>query len=76
MLEHDGGLPDELRQLRDVVRRFMRDEVRPAEDQVEHDAFSLPPALLDPLVARAKQMGIWAYRSPVEYGGAGPRPAR
>ncbi len=71
MMEHDGLLTDELRQLRDVTRRFMREEVRPAEEKVEHDAFALPTALLDPLVARAREIGIWGYRSPAEYGGAG-----
>ena len=54
-----------------MTRRFMRNDVRPAEDQVEHDAIHLPDALLEPLQAKAKQLGIWCMRSPSEHGGAG-----
>lgn len=71
MPEHAAGLSIELEQIRDTSRRFMRDEVRPAEDRVKHDAFELPPELLDPLRAKAKEIGLWAIRSPEEYGGAG-----
>jgi acyl-CoA dehydrogenase len=71
MLDHDAGLPDELIQLRETTRRFMREAVRPAEDQVAHDAISLPPELLEPLKRQAKEIGLWAVRAPVEYGGAG-----
>ena len=71
MLEHQAGLPDEFLQLRDTTRRFMREEVKPAEDQVPHDAFSLPDHLLEPLKARAREIGLWAARSPVAYGGGG-----
>jgi acyl-CoA dehydrogenase len=45
--------------------------VIPAEDQVEHDAFELPDELLKPLKARAKEIGLWSVRSPIEYGGGG-----
>ena len=68
---HDPELPEELRLLRETTRRFMREEVKPAEDKVEHDACSLPPELLEPLQRKAKQIGLWAVRAPVEYGGAG-----
>ena len=37
---------DELEQLRQTTRRFMREEVRPAEDKVPHDAYELPADLL------------------------------
>jgi acyl-CoA dehydrogenase len=70
-MEHQAGLPDELRQLRDTARRFMRKQVRPAEDKVEHDAYELPTELLEPLQQQARQIGLWAVRAPVEYGGAG-----
>jgi acyl-CoA dehydrogenase len=70
-MEHQAGLPDELRQLRDTARRFMREQVRPAEDKVEHDAYELPTELLEPLQQQARQIGLWAVRAPVEYGGAG-----
>jgi acyl-CoA dehydrogenase len=64
-------LPEELALLRDTVRRFMKEEVRPAEEKVEHDAFTLPPDLLEPLRAKAKSLGLWCIRSPAEHGGAG-----
>lgn len=64
-------LPEELRMLRDTARRFMREEVKPVEDTVEHDAFELPPKKLKPLQDKAKALGLWAIRSPAEFGGAG-----
>ena len=63
--------PEELEHLRQTTRRFMREEVRPAEDKVEHDAYQLPAELLNPLQQKAKEIGLWALRSPVEYGGQG-----
>lgn len=71
MLTHDAGLTDELIQIRETTRRFMDKDVLPAEAKVEHDACELPPELLGPLQARAKEIGLWAVRSPVEYGGGG-----
>lgn len=71
MSNHTAGLTEELLQIRDTTRRFMRDRVRPAEDQVDYDAFELPSTLLEPLQEQAKAMGLWAVRSPEEYGGAG-----
>jgi acyl-CoA dehydrogenase len=71
MTTHNAGLPEELLQIRDTTRRFMREKVRPAEEKVPHDSYSLPPELLDPLKEQAKQMGLWAVRAPEEYGGGG-----
>ena len=64
-------LPEELLMLRDMVRRFMDNEVRPAEEAVEHDAIHLPIDVRDRLQEKAKALGLWCYRSPSEYGGAG-----
>ncbi len=64
-------LPEELRQLQDTVRRFMVNDVKPVEDQLEHDAFSVPREMLRPLQDKAKSLGLWCLRTPVEYGGAG-----
>ena len=66
-----GVLPQEVDMLRDVARTFMREEVRPIEDTVEHDAFELPPAQLASLQEKARAIGLWGIRSPAEYGGAG-----
>src|SRR5687768_2486473 len=64
-------LPEELRQIQDTVARFMATEVKPAEDKLPHDAYELPPEVLGPLQAKARQIGLWCVRSPAEYGGAG-----
>ncbi|WP_129781814.1 acyl-CoA dehydrogenase family protein [Peristeroidobacter soli] len=65
-------LPQELALLRDTVRKFMATEVRPVEDGVEHDAYKLPPEKLAPLQKKVKdEMGLWCYRTPAKYGGAG-----
>lgn len=71
MSEHNAGLSEELLQIRETTRRFMHDMVRPAEEKVPHDSYSLPPELLQPLQEQAKQMGLWATRVPEEYGGGG-----
>jgi acyl-CoA dehydrogenase len=49
----------------------MREEVKPVEDRLPHDAYELPEALLVPLQRKAREIGLWAVRSPVEFGGAG-----
>ena len=64
-------LPEEYRMLRDTVRRFMREEVRPAEEGLPHDATRLPPDTLDRLGAKARPLGLWQVESPAEWGGAG-----
>lgn len=70
--EYEGWeLPAELRELREMVRRFMANEVRPAEDRLPHDAYTMPEELLGELRTKARQLGIWCVQSPGEYGGAG-----
>lgn len=64
-------LPEELRMLQDLVRRFMQTEVRPLEDTLEHDAPGLPPDKLRALQAKARDLGLWALQTPAEFGGAG-----
>ncbi len=71
MAEHQAGLSEELLSIRETTRRFMKNEVRPVEDKVAHDAYALPPELLEPLRNKAKEIGLWAVRSPMEYGGGG-----
>jgi acyl-CoA dehydrogenase len=72
-MQADGAweLPEELRQLQETVRRFMVSEVKPVEDQLDHDAFSVPERLLRPLQAKAKQLGLWCLRTSEDHGGAG-----
>jgi acyl-CoA dehydrogenase len=64
-------LPEELRQIQDTVARFMAAEVKPAEDKLPHDAYELPADVLQKLQEKARQIGLWCVRSPIEYGGAG-----
>lgn len=64
-------LPEEYVMLRDSLRRFMERDVRAAEENVPHDATSLPPDVLAGLQAQAREMGVWCAQSPAEYGGAG-----
>lgn len=64
-------LPEELQMLRDTVRSFMENDVRPLEDRLPHDAVSLPPEQRDALREKAKAMGLWCIRTPEEHGGAG-----
>jgi acyl-CoA dehydrogenase len=64
-------LPDEYAMLRDTVRRFMVEEVKPVEDTLPHDAVTPAPADLARLRERARSLGLWCVQSPQEYGGAG-----
>lgn len=64
-------LPEELVMLQQTVRRFMADEVKPLEDRLPHDAYTLPDDQLRPLQAKAQALGLWNVQTPSEYGGAG-----
>ncbi len=64
-------LPDDLVMLRETARRFMRQEVKPEEDKLPHDATELPREALKPLQAKARALGLWQLQSPAEWGGAG-----
>ncbi|MCE2878641.1 MAG: acyl-CoA dehydrogenase [Comamonadaceae bacterium] len=64
-------LPEELRMLRDTIRRFMQEEVKPVEDTLEHDAYEPAPAQLAALQKKAKALGLWLFETPAENGGAG-----
>lgn len=65
------ALPAELRELRNTVRRFMTDHVRPAEEKLDFDAYAFPPDVLEGLRAKARALGLWCVQSPAEHGGAG-----
>jgi acyl-CoA dehydrogenase len=64
-------LPGEFRMLAATARSFMETHVRRLEDKLGHDAAGLPPELLLPLQAKARELGLWALQTPAEYGGAG-----
>lgn len=64
-------LPGELVMLRDTVRKFMVDVVRPLEDTLPHDATGPPTEELLQLQRHAQQLGLWSLQTPAEFGGAG-----
>lgn len=64
-------LPEEYCMLRETVKRFMENDVKPAEDKLPHDAYELPESLFRPLADKARELGLWGYRFPTQYGGGG-----
>ena len=71
---NDSGsweLPEDLRMLRDTIRRFMQEEVKPLEDKLPHDAYTPEPADLLALQRKARAIGLWCFETPAEHGGAG-----
>src|SRR5216117_1020182 len=64
-------LPDELRVLREQVRRFIREEIIPLEQRLDPDAPSIPEEDFARLAAKTRAAGLWALGAPEEYGGGG-----
>src|SRR4029450_9044220 len=64
-------LPDELRVLRDQVRRFVREEIDPLEQRLDPDAPGIPDDDWARLSAKTKAAGLWALGAPEEHGGGG-----
>jgi alkylation response protein AidB-like acyl-CoA dehydrogenase len=68
------GLTDEVRVLRERMRKFIDGEVVPAEPELEreeHEPTARRDGALARLKARAKEQGLWALGHPVEIGGQG-----
>jgi acyl-CoA dehydrogenase len=70
----EGGLnfdlPDELRMLKETVRKFVDRELIPIERQVSVGN-KIRSELKGSLEAKAKELGLWLFDVPVEYGGQG-----
>jgi acyl-CoA dehydrogenase len=66
----DFNLPEELRILKDTVRRFVNDELIPVERETCVGE-ELKPEWRAKLSARTKELGIWMMDVPAEYGGMG-----
>jgi len=64
-------LPDHLTLLRDVVSRFVAEEIRPAEAALAPEARRLPEDVLASLRDRARAADLWCLDAPAEYGGGG-----
>jgi acyl-CoA dehydrogenase len=66
----DFELPEELRQLKETVRRFVDRELIPIE-MSSMEGVDLKPALRASLEQKARDLGLWQLEVPEEYGGAG-----
>ncbi|HET7342663.1 MAG TPA: acyl-CoA dehydrogenase family protein [Methylomirabilota bacterium] len=64
-------LPDELRVLREQIRRFIREEIIPLEQRLDPDAPGIPDEDFERLSAKTKAAGLWALGAPEQYGGGG-----
>jgi len=68
----DFQLPEELRMIKDSLRKFVNNELIPIERQtVSAEGEEVKPEFLKPLQQRAKDLGIWMMEVPEEHGGAG-----
>ncbi|MCY4656592.1 MAG: acyl-CoA dehydrogenase family protein, partial [Gammaproteobacteria bacterium] len=65
----DLFLSDELLLLRDQIRRFMRDHVKPIEDKLPYNATGCTAEDRRKLKAIAEEMGLTRLTVPEEYGG-------
>ena len=66
----DFELPEELRLLKEQLRRFVDTEIIP----IERDAYEgdmLKADVRERLEARVKELGLWMFSVPQEYGGQG-----
>jgi len=66
----DFELSEELRRLRDMVRRFVDDELIPLEGK-SLEGNRLKPDIEARLIARCKELGLWQLDLPEEWGGQG-----
>jgi len=65
----DLALTDEQRMIVDMVRRFVREEIVPLEDDLDPDADEVSPEQLTKLSGKVKEMGLYGLDTPPEYGG-------
>ena len=66
----DFTLPEELRMLRETLRRFIDDEIIPHERD-SWEGPELKPDYREKWEARARELGIWQIDVPETYGGMG-----
>ena len=64
-------LSDEQRLLVQTVRRFVHEQIVPAEEGMDPDGFELPPEEHARLVGMTREMGLYNMGVPVEHGGGG-----
>jgi acyl-CoA dehydrogenase len=66
----DFNLPDELQMLKDTVRKFVDKELIPIEMHTIEN-MELKPDIREKFEKKAKDMGLWMFDVPEEYGGGG-----
>jgi len=66
----DYELPEELRMLKETVRRFVDREIIPVEREA-YEGHQLKPDYRARFEEKAKEIGLWMYDVPEEYGGLG-----
>ncbi len=66
----DFTIPEELKQIQMLVRRFVREQLVPIEDMVE-DRKEFPDEIRKPLIMRAIELGIRNMGVSEKYGGGG-----
>jgi acyl-CoA dehydrogenase len=67
----DFEIPEETKAVRNKVRKFVQEEVIPAEENCTADNFDF---VLAELRNKARGQGLWCPFVPVEHGGMGLRP--
>ena len=66
----DFNLPEELQMLKDTVRKFVDKELIPIEmHSIEN--MELKPDIRERLENKTREMGLWMFDVPEEYGGGG-----
>ena len=66
----DFNLPEELQMLKDTVRKFVDKELIPIEMHTIEN-MELKPDIRERLEKKTKEMGLWMFDVPEEYGGCG-----
>ena len=66
----DFELPEDLRMMKETLRRFIDTEVIPIEREA-YDGHEMVPEIRARLEARARELGIWMIDVPEDYGGMG-----
>ena len=67
----DFTLPEELRMLRDNLRRYVDKEMIPVERETTTEDEELKPEWLPKFSKGMKDLGLWMFDIPEEYGGQG-----
>ena len=66
----DFSLNDEQKMMLETVRRFIAEELKPLEDDVEEKGY-LDEAIAQSIYRKGKALGMYGLNMPVEFGGGG-----